>query len=50
MFMYEHQARNLTFKSSLYNFSITLILQFMCDFKRNLQLAFENANIVIICT
>ena len=45
MFLYEHQARNLAFKSSQYNFSITL--NFMCNFKRNLQLAFQNANLVI---
>lgn len=47
MFMYEHQAHNLAFKSSLYNFSITLILKFICNFKGNLQLAFQNANLVI---
>lgn len=50
MFMYEHQAHNLVFRFSLYNFSITLILKFMCNFKRNLQLTFENANLVLKCT
>lgn len=27
MFMYEYQAHNPTFESSLYNFSVTLILK-----------------------
>lgn len=50
MFMYEHQACNLAFRLSLYNFSISLILKFMCNFKRNSQLTFQNANLVLKCT